>query len=190
MEKTITLTLNGTQTKVLQNALDFYSRVGIGQMETILEHPTFVKLLYDSLTPNKPIEIGAKTNRGEVVEITDEYIKTKGKWGGEEEIKEWDDIENIKYSINYSQYHKIRDEVHNIFTQGRNLLIQRDNFPKHASYGIHNNNVDESCRVAYDMVQVIRHEFWKQDSDRTPHVVSSHIHLTGKKTDNIKCHIE
>jgi hypothetical protein len=48
------------------------------------------------------------------------------------------------------------------------------------------NNVDESSRVAYDLVQVIRHEFWKADPDRSPHVVMSSVHLSTKDSDQIK----
>ena len=46
--------------------------------------------------------------------------------------------------------------------------------------------VDESSTVAYDIVQVIRHEFWKADPDRSPHVVMSSVHLSTKDSDQIK----
>jgi hypothetical protein len=43
------------------------------------------------------------------------------------------------------------------------------------SYGIYNSNVDESCREAYNMVQVIRHEFWKANPKRSSITVDSSV---------------
>lgn len=60
------LHLTNDQLKLIQTALNFYARVGIGQMNVITEHPTFQKTLYDKLKPNKDLEIGDKTNRGEI----------------------------------------------------------------------------------------------------------------------------
>jgi hypothetical protein len=62
---------------------------------------------------------------------------------------------------------------------------------KHASYGIYNpNEVDESCRVAFDLIQVIRHEFWKNDPDRSSITVDSSVHLSTKESGKIKCKID
>ena len=40
-----TLTVTNEQLRLIQDALDFYSRVGIGQMTAIKDHPTFSKML-------------------------------------------------------------------------------------------------------------------------------------------------
>ena len=40
-----TITLTEEQLRLVQSALEFYSRVGIGQFEVIKEHPTFEKVL-------------------------------------------------------------------------------------------------------------------------------------------------
>jgi hypothetical protein len=179
-----TLTVTNEQLCLIQKALDMYSRIGIGQMWAIKEHPTFENILSDKLRPKKELEIGDRTERGDIVEIKKKTIKTKGSWGKGEEIREWPK-EEVKLSTDYSQFHDIRDKAEKILNQGRNMLLQ-DNLHDNASYGIHNPNVDESCRVAFDIIQVIRHEFWKADPDRSDITVDSHLHLGTKDSDKIK----
>ena len=180
-----TLTVTDDQLHLIQKALDFYSRVGIGQMWAIKEHPTYERVLMDKLRPKKKLEVGDETDRGKIVEIGKKYIKTKGSWGDGEEIKKWTDVENIKHSIDYSEFHERRDQAERILNLGRNTLL-KENLPDHGSYGIFSPEVDESCRVAYDLVQVIRHEFWKQDEDRSDITVDSSVHLRTKDSDKIK----
>ena len=179
-----TLTVTNEQLCLIQKALDMYSRIGIGQMWAIKEHPTFENILSDKLRPKKELEVGDRTERGEIVEIKKKKIKTKGRWDGREEIREWPK-EEVKLSTDYSQFHDIRDKAEKILNQGRNMLLQ-DNLHDNASYGIHNPNVDESCRVAFDIIQVIRHEFWKADPDRSDITVDSHLHLRTKDSEKIK----
>lgn len=184
-----TLHVTEEQLKLIQCALDFYSRVGIGQMWAIKDHPTFQKVLYDKLRPKKNIEIGDRTERGEVIEIGDGYIKTKGTWGNGEEIRTHTDVENVKLSIDYGLYHQIRDEGEDLLVAGRNKLLQED-IHKNGSYGIFNENVDESCRIAYDIIQVIRHEFWKKDPQRNTITVDSSITIWTKDGKKIKCELD
>ena len=184
-----TLTVTNEQLSLIQKALDFYSRVGIGQMWAVKEHPTFENVLRDKLRPKKQIEVGDQTERGEVVEIGDGYIKTKGSWGSGEEIREWTDVENVKLSIDYGLYHDLRDKGEKILNQGRNMLLQEE-IGNNGSYGIYNKQVDESCRVAYDIVQVIRHEFWKTDPNRSSITVDSSVHLGTKDSHKIKCEVD
>jgi hypothetical protein len=184
-----TLTVTNEQLQLIQKALDFYSRVGIGQMWAIKEHPTYERILADKLRPKKKLEVGDRTERGDVVEIGDGYIKTKGSWGNGEEIREWTDVENIKLSIDYGLYHDIRDKAERILNQGRNVLLQEE-IPNNGSYGIYSPDVDESCRVAYDIHQVIRHEFWKSDPDRSSITVDSSVHLRSKDCNKIKVKLD
>jgi len=183
-----TLELTESQLRLVQQALDFYSRVGIGQMWAIKEHPTFVNILSEKLRPQRPLEVGDRSERGEVVEIGDGYIKTKGSWGDGEEIREWKDVEKVKHSIDYSQYHEIRDRGEKVLNEGRNILLQ-DQIPNNGSYGIFNPQVDESCRVAWDIVQVIRHEFWKANPGRSGITVDSSVHLSTENSNKIKCEL-
>jgi hypothetical protein len=185
-----TLTVTEEQLKLIQTALDFYSRVGIGQMWAIKDHPTYQNVLYDKLRPKKELELGDRTERGEIVEIGDGYIKTKGSWGNGEEIRTWTDVDKIKLSIDYSLYHKIRDEGEDLLVAGRNKLLQEDDLSKHGSYGIFNEQVDESCRVAYDIIQVIRHEFWKRDPKRSSVTVDSSITIWTKDGNRVKCELD
>ena len=138
-----TITLTEEQLRLVQSALEFYSRVGIGQFEVIKEHPTFEKVLR----------------------------------------KEFKDKEG---NVDYGRYHEVRESVDIMLVQPRNMLLNDLTLPKAGSWGIYNPDVDESCRVSYDILQVIRHEFWLADPDRSEHVVMSSVHLTTKDSNKIK----
>jgi hypothetical protein len=56
-----TLTVTNEHLVLIQRALDFYSRVGIGQMWAIKEHPTYERLLREKLRPKKKLEMGDQT---------------------------------------------------------------------------------------------------------------------------------
>lgn len=187
-----TLTVTDKQLSIIQEALDFYSRIGIGQFDVIKDHPTFEEHLYNEFSPKKPLEVGDRTQRGEIVEIhpKNKWIKTKGSWGNGEEIKKWTDVENIKHSTDYSKYHDVRDIVDKAFVYPRNLLMNNNDLPQHASWGIYNDNVHDSCRIAFDIIQVIRHERWKQNENKSNMTVDSSIHFSHRKdnsSDKIKC---
>ena len=185
-----TLEVTNEQLRLIQQALDMYSRIGIGQMWVIKDHPTFYNVLHDKLRPKKQLEVGDRTERGEVVEIGDGWIKTVGQWDGEQKVRTWTDVENVKLSIDHNLYHQIRDEADKILSEGRNKLLQED-LGKNESYGIYNpNEVDESCRVAFDLIQVIRHEFWKNNPNRSTITVDSSVHLSTKESSKIKCKID
>ena len=129
------------------------------------------------------------TERGEVIEIGDGYIKTRGHWGNGEEIRTWTDVENVKLSIDYGKYHNIRDEADKILHNAVNILL-RENFTNGESYSIYNPEVHESAREAWDILQVIRHEFWKQDETRSDMTKDSSVHLESKDCDKIKCKLD
>jgi len=179
-----TLEVTEKQLRLIQKALDFYSRVGIGQMWAIKEHPTYEGVLREKLRPKKSIEVGDRTEQGEVVKITKNRIQTKGTWGAKEELR-WFPKKQVKLSIDYNQFHSIRDIAEKQLSIGRNMLLQEE-LHESASYGIFNPNVDESCRVAFDIIQVIRHEFWKRDPNRSDITVDSSVHLRTTESDNIK----
>ena len=137
-----TLTVTEDQLRLIQQALDFYSRVGIGQFDAIKDHPTFEKHLH------KEFEIDGKTD--------------------------------------YSRYHAVRDSADNVIFQARNILYNDNSLSRNGSWGIYNKKVDESCREAFDLIQVIRHEFWKKNPKRSSITVDSSIHLHCKDSDKIK----
>ena len=172
--------LTNDQLHLIQKALDLYSRIGILQFDQILDHPTIYNVLQERHRPKKVLEVGDKTERGEIVEINKKFIKTKGSWGNGEEIRKWDDVENVKLSTDWSTVHKLRDELNVIFSQAKGI-ISGENYSTNGSYGIHNKNVDDSCREAYDIIQVIRHEFWKADPNRNDMTVDSSCHFTSIK---------
>ena len=169
-----TITLNNEQLRLIQKALDFYSRVGTGQFSEILEHPTFEKSIVRQFTPKKELEVGDRTMRGEIVEIGKGYIKTKGSWGNGEEIKKWTDIENVYLSPDWSLLHEKEDEIKKQLNVARNMLYGEE-MGQNGSWGIYNQNVDESCREAYNMIQIIRHEFWKLNPNKSSATVDSSV---------------
>jgi len=184
-----TLTVTEDQLHLIQRALDFYSRVGIGQFDAIKDHPTFERHLHKEFALGSgDFKVGDMTMRGEVVEVDPKgkWIKTKGRWDGEEEVKKWTDIENIEYSTDYERYHQVRDAVDMMLVQPRNMLYNDNSLSKNGSWGIHNPKVDESCREAFDLIQVIRHEFWKKNPKRSSITVDSSVHLRCKDSDKIK----
>lgn len=140
-----TLHLTEEQLRLVQQALDLYSRVGIGQFEHIKYHPTFVNHLSNKLTDGKG-------------------------------------------RIDFNQYHQIRDKADEKLMEARNILIQEDLHPN-ASWGIFNEKGDETCRVAYDILQVIRHEFWKANPNRSELTVDAGVNLWTEDGDKIKCEL-
>jgi hypothetical protein len=185
-----TLTITEDQLRLIQNALDFYSRVGMGQFTEIKDHPTFERHLHREFAlGKKPFKVGDKTMRGEVVEICPKgrWIKTKGRWSGEEEVRMWEDVENIEFSTDYTRYHAVRDAVDSALVYPRNLLYNDHKFTSvHGGWGIGNPKVDETCREAFDLVQVIRHEFWKRNPNRSAMTVDSSVHLYCEDSKKIK----
>ena len=137
-----TITITEEQLRLIQDALDMYSRIGIGQMWVIKDHPTF-----------------------------EEILRKKSTFDGK---------------VDYNIYHDIRKRADKYFTLGRDTLLIDSTHGQHGSFGIYNKEVDESSRIAYDLIQVIRHEFWKANPDRSEHVVMSSIHLSTKDSNKIK----
>lgn len=186
---TVKLTVTENQLHLIQRALDFYSRIGMGQFWVIKDHPTFEKHLHREFALGSgPFKVGDKTIRGEVVEIDPKgkWIKTKGSWGKGDEIKKWTDVKNIEYSTDYTRYHAVRDAVDNMLIQPRNMLYNDNSIGRNGGWGIYNTKVDDSCREAFDLIQVIRHEFWKKNPKRSNVTVDSSVHLSCKDSDKIK----
>lgn len=130
------LEVTNEQLRLIQQALDFYCRVGIGQFTVIKDHPTFEKHLWNKCKDD---------NSGKV---------------------------------DSSRYRDIRHDADHVLTDARNILYDDRRFGTNGGWGIHHSNVDNSCRDAFDLVQVIRHEFWKQDPDRSNITVDSSVHIT------------
>jgi len=175
-----TINLTNKQIRLIQDALELYSRVGTLHLDVILDNPTVHDNIMKKFTSKKELEVGDNTMRGEIVEITKKHIKTKGHWGNREEIKTWTDIKNIKLSPNWSEVHKTRDEIGYYLNKIKNLTSGTE-LGNGGNLGIHNKNVDESCREAFDMIQVIRHEFWKENPNRSNITVDSNVSLISTK---------
>lgn len=172
-----TLEVNEKQLRLIQYALELYSRIGILQIERIMDHPFVEQMVMNQFRPKKDkLEVGDKTERGVIVEIGKSFIKTKGSWGNGEEIKKWKDVENIKLAVNWTEYHNRVEEIENTCSQLKNLISGDPRiYSKNASYGIGRNKEGQYNIDAYDMIQVIRHEFWKANPNRSNMTVDSSI---------------
>ncbi len=140
MEKYI-LSLNKEQLSVINVALDFYMRIGIGQFDEITDHPTFQKTLKDKTT--------------------------------------------FHNETDYSLKREIEGKVIDLLTEARNMLCDLT-VGRNGSYGINNDKVDETCRIANDIHQVIRHQFWKEHEVKSFMTVDSSIHYTSSWFETIK----
>lgn len=192
-----TLHLTNEQLFLIERALDFYSRIGIGQFDKIKDHPTFEKHLEEYCRPKHEPKVGDRTPQGEILEIKDGKALINGsidkKTGHWCKKQEWKKLKDVKLSTDYSRYHQIRDTVDECLVQPRNMLITDPTMPLHGSWGIHNPSVDDSCRMAFDIHQVIRHERWKRCENRSTMTVDSHIHFTHRKDNSsslIRCEME
>lgn len=176
------------QARLINRALDFYSRVGIAQFWVIKDHPTFERIIENECRPRKEPEVGDRTPQGEILRIEDGKALIAGsvKDGLWNEEHEWKDLEYIKLSTDYSKYHEIRDAVDMALIQPRNMLIQDLSMPQHGSFGIHNKKVDDSCRQSFDIYQDIRHHFWKKDPNRSNITVDSSVHYSSKRHKKVK----
>lgn len=142
--KTHTLKVTDEQLSIIQSALDMYSRIGIGQFDVILKHPTF------------------ETH-----------------------------LRNI-FDKDYGLVHEAEGRANMLLYRARNVLTNDHSYGSNGSWGIFNENVDYSCRMAFDIIQVIRHERWKLDEKRSNITVDSSIHFSHTKDDSsklIKCKI-
>jgi len=166
--------LTNKQLLLIQKSLDLYSRIGMLQLDEILEHPTIDNSITNQFTDKKPLDVGDETMRGKIVQIGKNFIKTEGSWGKEKEVKTWKDIEKVKLAPDWSKLHQRKDEI-KIKLNEIKYLITGDITFYSASFGIHNKETDETCREAYDIIQVIRHEFWKNQKNKSNMTVDSSI---------------
>ena len=167
--------LTNKQLMLIQKSLDLYSRIGILQIDEILSHPSIDNCITDQFTPKKILNVGDNTTRGEIVEIGDDYIKTKGSWGNGIEIKTWIDISNIKLSPDWGEIQHTRSEIKKKISEIKYLITGDADF-YNADFGLYGDKTNESCREAFDILQFIRHEFWKINENRSNATVDSHIY--------------
>jgi len=166
--------LTNKQLRLIQKSLDLYSRIGILQLDEILSVPTIDNFLYKQFTPNKELQVGDNTTRGKIVEIGEDFIKTEGTWSNGIEIKTWNDIDKIRLSPDYGMLHETSDKIKTKLNEIK-VLITGDNQFYNAYTGIYGSTTDNSCREAFDMIQYIRHEFWKADPNHSNITVDSSI---------------
>lgn len=169
--------LTDKQLHLIQSALDLYSRIGTLHLDVILDHPSVNNMLDEQFTSKKKLEVGDNTMRGEITEISKKYIKTRGQWGNGEEIKTWTDIDKIKLSPDWNQVHRNRDLIKYHFNQVK-ALASGVNLGEGGNLGIYSSKVDDSCRTAFDMLKVIRHEFWKVNTNKSHMTVDSSVGLS------------
>jgi len=166
--------LSNKQLRLIQKSLDLYSRIGMLQLDEVLNHPTIDNSITEQFTDKKQLEVGDETMRGKIVEIGKSYIKTEGSWGNGNEVKKWKDVKNLKLSPDWAKLHDRTREIKTRLSEIKYLITGDSTFYS-AYFGIHSKQVDETCREAYDIIQVIRHEFWKAQKDKSNYTVDSSI---------------
>lgn len=171
--------------RLLITILDFYSRVGIGQFKNIIEHPTFYNILEEKFTPKGTPKIGDSTPYGEVVKINKNTFKTKSNWGKGEEIREFP-INKLIHSVDWDEFHNNNYILEVQLAGIRNQMINEKDLSVHGSLGIHHPEVDDTCRQSYDILQIIRHELWKNNPNRSQITVDSSISLSADNKINFK----
>ena len=175
------LEVSNEDLRLIQRALDLYSRIGILQFETILENPSIYDMIGSQYTSKKKLEVGDSTTRGTIVEMGKDFIKTEGYFNNVNEIREWKDVENVKLSPDWEKVHETRDQVRALGNQIKYLVCE-NKYSSNAGPGIHHSLVHDSCRRAFDIIQVIRHEFWKENPDRSSITVDSSVHFSTSGT--------
>lgn len=149
-----TLHLTDKQLEVVEKALEFYARIGIGQFTEIKDHPTFENHIENMCRPNKTPDVGDSTAQGKILEIDTDNEKAlingsvkNGRWCKD---KEWKPLSEVVLSPDYTKYHELRDKVDNALKDPRNMLIGED-IPTNGSWGINHKNVDETCQIAMEL---------------------------------------
>ena len=172
----VTIECTEKELYLINKALDFYSRVGAGQFSEIVDHPTFEKNVYELCRPVKTPEVGDRTSQGEILEIKEGKALINGsvKDGLWCKDPEWKDLKDVKLSTDWEHFHFIRDTANKVLYSARNVLYGNDDISHNGHWGIYNKQVDDSCRVAYHLHQVIRHELWKQQEEPTQYTVDSY----------------
>ena len=94
-----------------------------------------------------------------------------GKWCEEHE---WKDLSKVKLSTNYENYHKIKELAERYLGIARNILYMDSQMSPYGSWGLYNKKVDDSCRIAFHLHQVIRHELWKDRGSNKNYCVDNY----------------
>jgi hypothetical protein len=81
----------------------------------------------------------------------------------------------------YDTYYKRRDAAEALLYELKKIITGK-NLGHGGNLGIHNDILDESCREAFDMHQVIRNAFWKINPERSQMTVDSSVSKTSKST--------
>lgn len=94
-------------------------------------------------------------------------------------LGQFDKIKDIP-TIHKHIWENHRDDYHDIgndeLLRVRNILFDMD-YGLNGSYGINSDKVDDFARLAQDIIEVIRHEFWKVNPKRSNATVDSSITL-------------
>jgi hypothetical protein len=173
--------LSNKHLQLIKDALELYSRLSLLQIERILEHPDIENLIESNFRDNTPLKVGDETERGVVVEIGKNLVKTRGIWEGKEEVKTWTDVTCIKKSPDWEKIHILNHDANSIIAILKNIITQNNTvFVKKTS-------ISNDC---FDMVQIIRHEFWKNNKNKSEHTIDSSILLSNKDNNIFKVDID
>lgn len=156
--KKVTIECSEEELWLIERALNFYSRIGIGQFNEITDHPTFDKNLEKlSILERDPV-VGDSTPQGKILEIKNGKALINGsvKDGKWDKAQEWKDLKDVKLSCDYGKKHALEDFARIQLNHARNILYGEE-MTKNGNWGIYHPKVDDSCRIAYHLYQELRH---------------------------------
>lgn len=186
--KTVKIEMNENQARLLINICDFYGRIGILQWRHILDHPAIDKMMDEFHKPKRDPRVGDSTPQGTILDIKGGKALINGSVKDGMWCKDpaWIPLEEVKLSTNYSQKHFAEKIGIQLLNQVKEL--NTGEFGE-MSFSIASPEVDDSCRVAFDIQEVIRHELWKQDEKRSRSTVDSNTAHHWGKEPLIKCEV-
>jgi len=161
--------IDESQLELISKVLDFYSRIGMLQLEELLDHPTVQKLLEQK---NKfQLKEGSITNKGEVIEVGSDSIKVRT---DDNEIKDYTS-KDVSF-IDYTKLNKEKKSLINQLIKIKDIISNGDVVDGY--YGVYSEEIDNSCVTSYDLHQQFRHEIWANNPNRKEHSLDSRVYLT------------
>lgn len=90
------------------------------------------------------------------------------------------------YESDESVHFSSKEQADILFYDGRNVILG-ERMSDNTYLGLHNEKVDNSCRIAFDIFKVIEHEKYKLNKEKTLFNVNSELYTITKDADKIKC---
>ena len=88
--------------------------------------------------------------------------------------KKWKKLPDNEKQLFYKKEYQIRTDISNMIL-GAFPGMDFFSVGKNGSWGIYNDKVDDDCRLAFGMIQNIRHQFWLKNPNSSSYTVDANI---------------